>query len=415
MLPGKELFTDERTESPQFDISEGYGNVFFQQLFKEVFQFSFQKAQKRQAKYQTILKAFLQQYDSWFTHQESMALQGKAEAEWRHEEDFEQFRLWFGSLENMNKILHVLESKAWVSDPNEVDHLIKEWWFVYNSGTQLLKNRAACDTWAEDVKQFGNLYVYSTLGQLTNNVGSSNQPCRLKRAIEKLSTIHFQVGTLLRFAFSRRMRYLLHDRTLRITRVKVKAPKKKRSFPSTEPEWRVVLHGVFDRLGLQLEGTKEEARANEKEIFRKAAAQGKGIQHCECLLVADLIHRGSFPPVSYIGVSKLSCKACFLWLQAVGEVTGCKFHTKGCHDKWYPSWSAPALGGNKSKHKINKYFLEKVESELYENLTASKFARPRAHSDSSNSSEGGKALLQVVNLEKKVADLKTNSTIRLDS
>ncbi len=340
-----------------------------------------------------------------------MALQGQAAAEWRFGETFNQFRLWVGALGKMNKKLVALESTAWVSDPKEVDSLIEAWWFIYTSGTELLKNRAACDTWAEDVKQFGNLYVYSTLGQLNNKVGSSNQPCRLKRAIEKLSIIHFQVGTLLRFAFSRGMRFLLSDRTLRTTPVKFKAPKKKRSFPSTEPEWRTVLNGIFDRLGLQLEGSKEEARANEKEIFRKTAAQGKGIQHCECLLVANLICRGSFPSVSYIGVSKLSCKACFLWLQAVGEVTGCKFHTQGCHDKWYPKWSAPALEGNKYKHKIDKNFLEKVESELYENLKDSRLARPRAHSDSSNSSEGGMAVLKVKDMEKKVTDLQTDSMI----
>lgn len=151
----------------------------------------------------------------------------------------------------MNKKLMALESTAWVSDPKEVDSLIEAWWFIYTSGTELLENRAACDKWAEDVKQFGNLYVYSTLGQSTNNVGSFNQPsCRLKKAIEKLSTIHLQVRTLLRFAFSRRMRFLLSNRTLCTTPVKLKAPKKKQSFPSTEPEWRSVLHGIFDRLGL---------------------------------------------------------------------------------------------------------------------------------------------------------------------
>lgn len=74
---GKELSTDERTESPQFDISEGYGNVFFQQLFKEVFYFSFQKVQKREAKYQPIVKAFTQQYESWFTHQNPWPCKGR--------------------------------------------------------------------------------------------------------------------------------------------------------------------------------------------------------------------------------------------------------------------------------------------------------------------------------------------------
>lgn len=204
------------------------------------------------------------------------------------------------------------------------------------------------------------------------------------------------------------MRFLLSDRTLHITPVKFKVPKKNRSFPSTEPEWRTVLQGVFDRLGLQFEGTDEEARANEKEISRKALAQKNPIQHCECLLVAYLLRRGSIPPISHIGVSKLSCKACFLWLQAVREVTGCKFDTQGCHDKWYHNWSAPALEGSKYKHKIDMNFLGKVESELYENLKASKIARPRAHSDSSNSSEGGMVKMRVENMDKKLADFRIN-------
>lgn len=54
---------------------------------------------------------------------------------------------------------------------------------------KFLKNTPACDIWANDVKSFGNLYVCSTLDQLiTNNIRSSKEPCRLRRAIEKLCT-----------------------------------------------------------------------------------------------------------------------------------------------------------------------------------------------------------------------------------
>lgn len=56
------------------------------------------------------------------------------------------------------------------------------------------------------------------------------------------------------------------------------------------------------------------------------------VKHCECLQVAYLLSHNSPPPVSYIGLSNLSCKRCFLWLQAVGEVTNCT--PKGSHDKW---------------------------------------------------------------------------------
>lgn len=108
------------------------------------------------------------------------------------------------------------------------------------------------------MKQFGNLYLYSTFGQLTNYVSSSNQPCRLKRTVKKLSTIYLQIGMLLRFAYSHRMQFLLSDYTFCIILVKVKALKKNRSFLSTESEWRMVLHSIFEKLGLQLEGINEK-------------------------------------------------------------------------------------------------------------------------------------------------------------
>lgn len=69
------------------------------------------------------------------------------------------------------------------------------------------------------------------------------------------------------------MRFLLCERNLVITAVEVVAPTNKRLMPTTEPEWCKVLQGLFDRQELLFDGTREEARAHEKEIFRKALAQ----------------------------------------------------------------------------------------------------------------------------------------------
>ena len=112
------------------------------------------------------------------------------------------------------------------------------------------------------LKAFGNLRVYSTLCHLTKNVGSSNIPCRLQKAVEKLCTIHFQVDTLIRFAFSSRMRSIS---SIVITPVKIDASKNKnkQSIPSTETGWRKVLRGIFDRQDLRFEGSPEEVQANE--------------------------------------------------------------------------------------------------------------------------------------------------------
>lgn len=226
-------------------------------------------------------------------------------------------------------------------------------------------------------------------------IGSSNKPCRLQRAIEKLCTIHFQVGTLIRFAYSARMRPMLSECNVIITPVELVTPTNKRPMPLSENEWHQVLQDIFNRKELELEGSPEEVRANEKRIFRSALAQKRLVEHCECLLVAYLLLHDSGLLISYIGTSKLSCKPCFLWLQAVKEVTGCQFKTKGCHDKWYPGWSTPELSDHRFKSEIEKSFLEKVEFELCEGLKASKVARTRAQLDSSNCSEGGKALLDV--------------------
>lgn len=128
--------------------------------------------------------------------------------EWQYEETFEQFTVLMGAFTSMNRQLLALQNKDWVADANEVDNFIETWWCLYDLGTEVLKHPLACDTWADDVKAFINVYVYSTLGQLTNNAGSSNNPCRLRRAIEKVCTIHLQVGKLVRFAFSARMRFI---------------------------------------------------------------------------------------------------------------------------------------------------------------------------------------------------------------
>ncbi len=58
---------------------------------------------------------------------------------------------------------------------------------------------------------------------------------------------------------------------------------------------------------------------------------------------------------------------------------------------------------HKHKHRIEKKFLEKVESKPYKNLNVSKIARLRAHSDNSNTSDGSKRILKVKNKDKKSA------------
>ncbi len=126
--------------------------------------------------------------------------------------------------------------------------------------------------------------------------------------------------------------------------------------------------------------------------------------------MAHLLHHNSSIAVSCIGLSKLSFKACFLWLQAVGEVTGCRFNTRGCHDKWYTGWSTPALTHHRFKDQIDHLFLNKVGLELCDYLKTSNIARPRAMSDSSNSTEGNKAIMPLMDKAKRLMKLEAESS-----
>lgn len=95
----------------------------------------------------------------------------------------------------------------------EVDQFIETWFFIDSLGREVLEHRLACEISACDAKAFGKFHVYSTCGRLTNDVGS-NKPCRLRRALEKLCPIHFQLAPFLRFEFSVQMRWMLSESIL---------------------------------------------------------------------------------------------------------------------------------------------------------------------------------------------------------
>ena len=62
--------------------------------------------------------------------------------------------------------------------------------------------------------------------------------------------------------------------------------------------------------------------------------------HCECALVQYLgegrdVLWGDVPAFSYVGILKLSCGACRIWLEAFNRSGRQRFYTRDCHGKWY--------------------------------------------------------------------------------
>ena len=69
----------------------------------------------------------------------------------------------------------------------------------------------------------------------------------------------------------------------------------------------------------------------------------EGPVHCECLLALSLLgdSREGIPAARYLGVSKLSCLCCWMFLEGL-RTSGIAFHTKGSHGKAYFPWKFPA-------------------------------------------------------------------------
>lgn len=109
----------------------------------------------------------------------------------------------------------------------------------------------------------------------------------------------------------------------------------------------------------------EPARQEMPEASKNASSlvEKTGHVHCEAALAIHLISENtqnrSFPAVGYIGVSKLSCLACFFFLKSL-ESAGYKFHTKGCHGKAYYPWKLPCMKRELSDQ-ILETFCQKLE------------------------------------------------------
>ena len=51
----------------------------------------------------------------------------------------------------------------------------------------------------------------------------------------------------------------------------------------------------------------------------------------------------NIPAFNYLGVSKLSCSACRIWLESFNQGSESKFYTKGSHGKYYWPWGMPTV------------------------------------------------------------------------
>ena len=84
------------------------------------------------------------------------------------------------------------------------------------------------------------------------------------------------------------------------------------------------------------------------------------------------------PAFSYIGVSKLSCSACQMWIDGYNKRGGREFYTRGSHGKWYWPWALPRLGERDLSYRM----VDQISTTYYEHCRAK--GRLRCRSDGSN-------------------------------
>lgn len=165
----------------------------------------------------------------------------------------------------------------------------------------------------------------------------------LYRAIQKLSSHHRFILQLLKYASSAEGQADLPRITVHAT--KVVAVPVDVAFPSI-PQVENIIRPLLPP-GDTLQAEMDAVRAgfnHEFDPLELDAAESvpfKAFVHCECSLIADFTTMGNPQPFRYIGVSKLSCAACHLWIKAFNNTHHTQYHTRGTHGRWYPKWAMP--------------------------------------------------------------------------
>ena len=166
-------------------------------------------------------------------------------------------------------------------------------------------------------------------------------PFRLRQAIEKLTSLACHIECLISFPSSPRLQAIFQFH-LSISTV----PRQTRTvkLPESQGEWKLFLQvAAAKKLPWQLGDA-----GNLAETFRKNICVCS--VHSECALIQHLTikHNDSWdnvPAFGYIGVSKLSCIACHIWLESFNEVGQWRFYTSGSSRKWYWPWAMPTKEG----------------------------------------------------------------------
>ncbi len=171
--------------------------------------------------------------------------------------------------------------------------------------------------------------------------------------------------------------------------------------PQNAEAWKLIVDEALNASSLSSVSPSDDAiRELPKELSaRWDVSHMTTFVHCEVVLAVHFRQqKKKFPqlvnPVQHIGVSKLSCQACNVFLEVLNSTAqhyDPRFVTRGCHGKayfpWprkvYPNWGFPTLKLSRDvTASIQSEFITRMVTEFIQQLTNhSRSLSDRPHPD----------------------------------
>ena len=112
-----------------------------------------------------------------------------------------------------------------------------------------------------------------------------------------------------------------------------------RNAPYTAQDWERVLEKAANTMPERYE-LDLDVVSKDTEFMAKEPVPRDVPVHCELKLVLEAMQRPQ-TVYTYIGMSKLSCSGCHLFLRVLNDVYGTRFWTRGCQKKAQYPWQFP--------------------------------------------------------------------------
>ncbi|OJD11158.1 hypothetical protein AJ78_08012 [Emergomyces pasteurianus Ep9510] len=208
----------------------------------------------------------------------------------------------------------------------------------------------------------------------------------ISRRLKKFVALQFALAQLERFTRSPRFYRILGKKSVEV--ICVNKSEITVTIPSKTADWSNVLKLALNTSGYEMEKKLETVMSKISQSKQKKSTHSV---HCECNLLKHFINADFKPrPVSYIGVSKLSCAACTAVFAAWNDLHhNYQFKIRGSHGKWYSPWAAPMGWENKSviEEQLYSVIYQKISDWFTHALNQEGFVKRRLSDSSADSGE----------------------------